>query len=166
MLYEPSCSHGLLFFKEALSNRRQTNAWSIAGIPPYQARSIVLLTSHFYPEARDQSGNARGARYQRYFPKCYSREFSPTAHYLRVRRDLAGGSDSGQRVSLRDLKAVFFIRDFAGNKAYNEGTIFATGKLLSGRKLEVTSAGGELLAGTTTGYDVRRSGFFLFRLMT
>jgi Family of unknown function (DUF6982) len=94
--------------------------------------------------------------------KGYSQDFSPTAQYFHVRRNLVGGSDPGQRVSLRDLKAVFFVRDFAGNEAYNEFKDFATGKPLSGRKLEVTFADGELLVGTTTGYDAKRPGFFLF----
>ena len=94
--------------------------------------------------------------------KGYSQDFSPAAQYFHVRRDLVGGSDPGQRVPLRDLKAIFFVRDFAGNKDYNENKSFTNGKPVSGRKLEVTFSDGELLVGTTIGYDAQRPGFFLF----
>ena len=92
----------------------------------------------------------------------YSHEGSSTDQCFHVRRDLVGCSDPGQQASLRDLKAVFFVRDFAGYKAYNEYKVFATGKPLSGRELEVTFADGELLVGTTSGYDAQLPGFFLF----
>jgi hypothetical protein len=36
------------------------------------------------------------------------------------------------------------------------------GKALSGKKIEVTFKDGEVLVGTTTGYDTQRPGFFLF----
>jgi hypothetical protein len=63
---------------------------------------------------------------------------------------------------MRDLKAIFFVRDFAGNSAYKEQKEFVVGTPLSGRKMEVTFTDGEVLVGTTTGYDAQRPGFFLF----
>ena len=36
------------------------------------------------------------------------------------------------------------------------------GKALSGKKIEVTFKDGEVLVGTTMGYDAQRPGFFLF----
>jgi hypothetical protein len=94
--------------------------------------------------------------------KGYSQDFSPTAQQFHVRRDAVGGSDPGQRVMMRDLKAIFFVRDFAGNSAYKEQKEFVVGTPLSGRKMEVTFTDGEVLVGTTTGYDAQRPGFFLF----
>ncbi|HEY5627325.1 MAG TPA: hypothetical protein VIR79_05230 [Nitrospira sp.] len=94
--------------------------------------------------------------------KGYSQDFSPTAQHFHIRRDLVGGSDPGQRVSLKELKAIFFVRDFAGNHKYNEEKTFRVGKPVNGRKLEVTFTDGESLVGTTTGYDTQRPGFFLF----
>ena len=94
--------------------------------------------------------------------KGYSQDFSPTAQQFHVRRDAVGGSDPGQRVMMRDLKAIFFVRDFAGNSAYKEQKEFVVGTPLSGRKMEVTFIDGEVLVGTTTGYDAQRPGFFLF----
>ncbi len=63
---------------------------------------------------------------------------------------------------IRDLKAIFFVRDFGGNSAYEEHKKFVAGAPLSGRKMEVTFTDGEVLVGTTTGYDAQRAGFFLF----
>ncbi|MEP6960100.1 MAG: hypothetical protein ABI980_15340 [Nitrospirota bacterium] len=94
--------------------------------------------------------------------KGYSQDFSPTAQQFHVRRDAVGGSDPGQRVMIRDLKAIFFVRDFGGNSAYEEHKKFVAGAPLSGRKMEVTFTDGEVLVGTTTGYDAQRAGFFLF----
>ncbi len=94
--------------------------------------------------------------------KGYSQDFSPTAQQFHIRRDAVGGSDPGQRVMMRDLKAIFFVRDFAGNSAYKEQKEFVVGTPLSGRKMEVAFTDGEVLVGTTTGYNAQRPGFFLF----
>ena len=94
--------------------------------------------------------------------KGYSQDFSPTAQQFHVRREAVGGSDPGQRVMMRDLKAIFFVRDFNGNSDYEEQKRFVADTPLSGRKMEVTFTDGEVLVGTTTGYDAQRPGFFLF----
>ena len=57
------------------------------------------------------------------------------------------------------LKAVFFVKDHTGNKDYNEVKKFD--KLVPGRKLQVTFKDGEVLVGSTAGYDGKRQGFFL-----
>lgn len=66
--------------------------------------------------------------------KVYPQDFSPTAQQFHVRRDAVGGSDPGQRVMMRDLKAIFFVWGFAGNSAYKEQKEFVVGTPLSGRK--------------------------------
>jgi hypothetical protein len=65
-------------------------------------------------------------------------------------------------VSMKELKAVFFVRDFKGNPQYNERKNFLEGDKGHGRKLEVTCIDDELLVGSTLGYDPSRKGFFLF----
>ena len=65
-------------------------------------------------------------------------------------------------VLIKELKAVFFVRDFVGNARYNERKEYIPEDKPSGRKIEVTFADGEVLVGTTLGYDPKRSGFFLF----
>jgi hypothetical protein len=73
----------------------------------------------------------------------------------------AGKSDdSPTEVSLSDLKAVFVVRDWVGNSAYEERKAFAPGQRAFGRKVEITFEDGEKLVGSTLGYDLRRMGFF------
>jgi len=63
---------------------------------------------------------------------------------------------------VRRLKAVFFVRDFAGNSQYQERKTYLQGENPGGVKLEVTFADGEVLVGSTPlGYDPKRQGFFL-----
>ncbi|MEA3221902.1 MAG: hypothetical protein U9P49_01880 [Thermodesulfobacteriota bacterium] len=71
-------------------------------------------------------------------------------------------SDDPIEVNMRELKAVFFVKDFEGNPSYKERTDFTEGTQTYGQKVEVTFADDERLAGTTTGYDLERLGFFLF----
>ena len=94
--------------------------------------------------------------------KGYSQDFSPTSPHFHVRPNEAVGSDPGQQVSLCDLKAIFFVRYFSGDDSYEERKTFVAGKALSGKKIQVTFKDGEVLVGTTTGYDAQRPGFFLF----
>jgi len=65
-------------------------------------------------------------------------------------------------VLMKDLKALFFVRDFNGNSQYAERKTYADGENTLGRKLEVIFADDELLVGSTLGYDPSRQGFFLF----
>jgi hypothetical protein len=71
---------------------------------------------------------------------------------------------SGETVEifLKELKAVFFVRDFVGDFQYNERKEYLEGDKPSGRKIEVAFKDGEVLVGTTMGYDPSRPGFFLF----
>jgi hypothetical protein len=71
---------------------------------------------------------------------------------------------SGETVEilLKEMKAVFFVRDFVGDSKYNERKEYVEGEKPSGRKIEVTFKDGEVLVGTTLGYDPSRPGFFLF----
>jgi len=71
-------------------------------------------------------------------------------------------SGEAVEISLKELKAVFFVRDFAGNAQYNERKEYIQGDKPSGRKIEVMFKDGEVLVGTTLGYDPNRPGFFLF----
>jgi hypothetical protein len=65
-------------------------------------------------------------------------------------------------VLLKDLKGVFFVRDFTGDPQYNEQKNFLEGIKGHGRKLEVKCIDEELLVGSTLGYDPSRKGFFVF----
>jgi hypothetical protein len=71
---------------------------------------------------------------------------------------------SGQAIEVlvKELKAVFVVRDFIGNSQYNERKEYLDGEKPLGRKVEVIFEEGEVLVGSTLGYDLNRPGFFLF----
>ncbi len=64
-------------------------------------------------------------------------------------------------VFVRDLKAVFFVKDFVGNSAYNDNKEFTQSKPVVGRKIKVTFKDNEVLTGTTQGYQPGRPGFYV-----
>lgn len=66
--------------------------------------------------------------------KGYSQDFSPTSPHFHVRRNEVAGSDPGQQVLLRDLKAVFFVRNFQGILPTRNGRRLRPGRLSPGRK--------------------------------
>jgi len=66
----------------------------------------------------------------------------------------------GTEVKVKDLKAVFFVKDFAGNPQYVESA--KNGSSARGRKIEISFADGETLHGYTDAYNAKKPGFFLF----
>lgn len=60
-----------------------------------------------------------------------------------------------------DLKAVFFVKGFGGNSNYKDKKEFDPSKSAIGRKIKVVFKDGELMVGTTTGYEPNRPGFFV-----
>jgi hypothetical protein len=50
--------------------------------------------------------------------------------------------------------------NFLGSPSYNERKAFAEGERVPGRKIEVAFKDGEVLVGSTVGYDPRRPGLF------
>jgi hypothetical protein len=68
----------------------------------------------------------------------------------------------GTEIDVKDLKAVFFVKDFAGRPDYHESQLAQPA--MHGRKIEVTFSDGEHMVGTTEGYNPQRLGFFIFPL--
>jgi Family of unknown function (DUF6982) len=93
--------------------------------------------------------------------KGFSQDFFPNKDRFRV-YPAAKPSGEATEVLVKELKAVFFVQDFAGNSLYHERKKYLEGEKPSGRKVEVTFMDGEVLVGTTLGYDPNRPGFFLF----
>ena len=63
------------------------------------------------------------------------------------------------------LKAVFFVKTFEGNKDYRgpaEAILLEKLKKVPGIKLKITFFDGEVMYGSTQGYDPERKGFFMF----
>ncbi len=93
--------------------------------------------------------------------KGFSQDFFPNKDRLHV-YPAAKPSGDAVEVLLKELKAIFFVKDFAGNYMYNERKEYIQGEKPSGRKVEVTFKDGEVLVGSTLGYDPSRPGFFIF----
>ena len=92
--------------------------------------------------------------------KGYATDFHPESLHFHL-RPATPEAPSPVRVQVGDLKAVFFVRDFAGDPRYNERKDFDGAVQPVGRKVEVTFHDGELLVGSTTaGYAPDRTGFF------
>jgi hypothetical protein len=87
----------------------------------------------------------------------------PVFHIHPIGSDTAG-SDTGEgvKVYVRELKAVFFVKDFAGDARYRDPVDFNSKQHAPGHIIEVEFTDGEVLTGITTSYDLKRQGFFFF----
>lgn len=85
--------------------------------------------------------------------------FSPMKETFRLFPDEVGQQKSGIDVMIRDLKAVFFVKDFSGHPDYAEKT--ESGAPTHGRKIEVVFRDGEKISGTTEAYNPQKLGFFI-----
>jgi hypothetical protein len=94
--------------------------------------------------------------------KGYTQNFFPNKPVFHVNLLDASGSGDLFEVNIEALKAVFFVRDFTGNAKHVERKKLAPGERPQGRLMEVTCKDGEVMVGTTTGYDPKRPAFFLF----
>jgi len=75
-----------------------------------------------------------------------------------------GGSLAGEaplEIYTKDLKALFFVKDLIGNPDHVEKKEFDPSSPPAGRRIRVEFEDGEILVGTTTGYQPNRPGFFL-----
>jgi hypothetical protein len=64
-------------------------------------------------------------------------------------------------IKVPELKAIFFVKEFAGNPDYNERKEFDPVKQVIGRKINIIFKDGELMVGATHGYQPDRIGFFI-----
>ena len=88
-------------------------------------------------------------------------DFFPNKEFFHIVASASPAGGKPQEVHLVDLKAVFFVKDFTGMPNYKDKKVFEPSKNVVGRKLSVTFKDGELMVGTTTGYQPDRAGFFI-----
>jgi len=94
-------------------------------------------------------------------PKGYTNDFSPVRDQFflfPVGQEPKPG-DRGVAVKVENLKAVFFVKDFAGNPGRQKGS--TPPAAATGKKLEITFADGEKLTGTSVAYNPKALGFFV-----
>ena len=66
----------------------------------------------------------------------------------------------GTKLGMKDLKAVFFVKDFGGSRDRHEPPVIEPN--MQGRKVEVTFPDGERIIGTIEAHNPRKVGFFMF----
>ncbi len=93
--------------------------------------------------------------------KGLTQDFGPNKNCFHL-HPAEGCQGKGNEIFIRDLKAVFFVRDFAGNSSYNERKSYLETERPHGRKVEVEFLDGEVMVGSTIGYDSNRQGFFIY----
>ena len=98
--------------------------------------------------------------------KGYTHDFLPEKDLFHLAEDTASGAGGIQEIQIPDLKAIFFVKTFNGNKDYNEKKNFKefNAAALHGIKIKVTFTDGEVLCGLSLGYNKTKKGFFIVPL--
>lgn len=74
----------------------------------------------------------------------------------------AAGDTTSREISCAKLKAVFFVKDLAGDSTRRDAAGFIAASAASqGRRIAVQFKDGEILCGHTMAYAPERSGFFM-----
>ena len=88
-------------------------------------------------------------------------DFFPTKDIFHVSVDEDPDGSNPMEINRVDLKALFFVKDHEGDSQHEEGNEFDPDKPPIGRRIKVVFSDGEILVGTTTGYQPGRLGFFV-----
>ena len=88
-------------------------------------------------------------------------DFFPNKDVFHI--SVTGAPEDAEPVEIRmqDLKALFFVKDHEGDPGHVERNEFDPGRPPVGRTIRVKFKDGEVLLGTTSGYQPNRPGFFL-----
>jgi hypothetical protein len=88
-------------------------------------------------------------------------DFFPTKDVFHVHVTTDSPGEEPVEINKSDLKALFFVKDLDGNPKHVESNEFDPAHPPAGRRIRVVFEDGEVLVGTTTGYQPGRPGFFL-----
>jgi hypothetical protein len=94
--------------------------------------------------------------------KGHTQNFHPNKPTFYLYGNGCGTSEKPTELRMEGLKAVFFVKTFDGNPQNNERKCFQEDDRPAGRKVQVTFVDGEIMQGSTLGYNAQRQGFFLF----
>jgi hypothetical protein len=86
--------------------------------------------------------------------------FSALRDSFRLFPEAKSPQSAGADLDLRDVKAIFFVKDFSGNRERKDS--YASMDGAHGRRIEVTCRDGEQILGTTEAYNAKKLGFFMF----
>ena len=88
-------------------------------------------------------------------------DFFPGKDLFHVAEAAAPEGAAPVEISTKELKALFFVKDLVGDPEHVEEKEFDPSRPPAGRQIKVAFKDGEVLVGTTTGYQRGRPGFFL-----
>lgn len=91
--------------------------------------------------------------------KGYTDSFEPDSPFLRLFRN--GTGEPALQLVMDELKAVFLVKTFEGNRDYSERKVFYKSDRPLGRKVQIKFVDGEEMQGTIVGCDPLGTGFFL-----
>lgn len=78
-------------------------------------------------------------------------DFAPGKEIFHVTEANTPAGQKPVEIFMKDLKALFFVKDFEGDPQHVTRNEFDPGHPPAGRKIKVVFKDGEVLAGTTTG---------------
>ena len=96
--------------------------------------------------------------------KGFTTDFLPAKSQFHMTLEEQGGATKPVEVHLPELKALFFVKSFAGDPEHQRSN--EPGQGGAGRRLRVVFKDGEVIVGTTQGYDRSRPGFFVIPVDT
>jgi hypothetical protein len=88
-------------------------------------------------------------------------DFFPGKDIFHVRLESATSGAKPIEIYTKNMKALFFVRDFTGNPKRDKRNEFDPAHPPIGRQIRVVFKDGEVLVGTTTGYQPGRPGLFV-----
>ena len=91
--------------------------------------------------------------------KGYTSDLTPNKTSFRLTPVDWGGES--QSIEVESLKAVFFVKDFAGDSTYSEKKAFASDAPYAPGRVEFHMEDGESLVGVVQDYQPDEAGFFL-----
>jgi hypothetical protein len=92
--------------------------------------------------------------------KGFTNDFLPAKDHFHLFADDHAGTKPTD-VHMPDLKAVFFVKTFEGDPQHHRSNEPVPGAAVVGRRIRVVFNDGQVILGTTQGYDRSRPGFFL-----
>ena len=93
--------------------------------------------------------------------KGFTQDFLPNRQVFHLAPEEGPMAGRPVLVELAALKAVFFVKDLRGDPRRVERMEFDPAKPVIGKKVRVVFSDGEVMLGTTHGYQPGRPGFFL-----
>ena len=93
--------------------------------------------------------------------KGQTNDFLPAKNMFHVADDTALPGTKPVEVRVPELKALYFVKSLGGDPKHQKTNAFPTQAAIPGRKVRVLFKDGEVLLGTTQGYQPDRPGFFL-----